>query len=83
MNDFTKDELNTIYKSLRLTEVDYGESQEIDKVKFKILSMIANDNNLEPGMDGIKNKLTPFFAIMKYLNKEEFAGLYQEKEICL
>jgi hypothetical protein len=40
MNDFTKDELCILIKCIRLTEIDYGECADLDKVKFKIQKMI-------------------------------------------
>ena len=40
MNDFTKDELHTLLKCIRLAEIDHGECADLDNVKFKIRCMI-------------------------------------------
>jgi hypothetical protein len=42
MNDFTKEELSSIYKCIRLAEIDHGECAELDNLKFKIQAMINN-----------------------------------------
>jgi len=42
MNDFTKEELNILYKCIRLAEIDHGECSDLDNIKFKIHSMIDN-----------------------------------------
>ena len=40
MNEFTKDELLTLLKCVRLAEIDHGECADLDNVNFKIQSMI-------------------------------------------
>ncbi len=42
MNDFNKEDLNTLFKCIRLTEMDHGECADLDNIKFKIQSMIDN-----------------------------------------
>lgn len=42
MNDFTKEELNILLKCIRLTEIDHGECNDLDNVKFKVKSKIDN-----------------------------------------
>jgi len=42
MNEFTKDELQILYKCIRLAEIDHGECPDLDNVKFKIQSMMDN-----------------------------------------
>lgn len=36
MNDFTKEELMTIKKCIRLCEMDYGENELFDAILYKI-----------------------------------------------
>ena len=48
MNQFTKEELNNLFKCVRLTQMDYGECADLDNLKFKLLAMI---NSCYPNQD--------------------------------
>lgn len=42
MNDFTINELNILYKCVRIAEMEYGESNDLDLVKARILLLLDN-----------------------------------------
>lgn len=42
MNDFTIDELYSLFKCIRLAEIDHGECSDLDNLKFKIQHMVDN-----------------------------------------
>lgn len=42
MNDSTKDDLLILFKCARISEMEYGESPDLDNIKFKLQSLIDN-----------------------------------------
>lgn len=42
MNDLTKEELNILFKCVRLCEMDHGKCSDLDNVKIKLQSVIDN-----------------------------------------
>jgi hypothetical protein len=42
MNDFTKDELYTLLKCVRLAAIAHGEHPDLDNAEFKLRVMIDN-----------------------------------------
>lgn len=42
MNDFTKEDLSILFKCVRISEMEFGECKEIDKMKIKLQFMIDN-----------------------------------------
>jgi hypothetical protein len=45
MNDFTLDELNSLYKCVRLTEMAHGECYDLDNIKSKLQSLLDDYDN--------------------------------------